>query len=123
MCPLAAGDLEKKAPYHVRVRRFPITGRLSRHIGAVTRLNRGELRVTLPAAVIWLLPPLAIWTVYFSPKHVVSAPTAKLARLQRDPGLASRLGPAAYEEFWSRDWSMEAHLGQLESIYRAALSS
>jgi glycosyltransferase involved in cell wall biosynthesis len=48
---------------------------------------------------------------------------AKLALLQRDPGLASRLGRAAYERFWSQDWSVEAHLSRLESIYRAALST
>lgn len=48
--------------------------------------------------------------------------TEKLIRMDRDPALAKRLGAAAYERFWADDWSVESHLNQLQSIYRAALS-
>jgi glycosyltransferase involved in cell wall biosynthesis len=47
----------------------------------------------------------------------------KLARLQRDPELATHLGRAAYERFWAQDWSVDAHLDRLESIYSCASSA
>jgi len=45
----------------------------------------------------------------------------KLTTLDREPELASRLGGAAYQRFWSAQWDLPTHLDQLEGIYRAAL--
>jgi hypothetical protein len=39
------------------------------------QLNRRELRLFLSAAIVWVVPLLVIWTIYFSPKHVISATT------------------------------------------------
>jgi glycosyltransferase involved in cell wall biosynthesis len=47
----------------------------------------------------------------------------KLERLERDPEYAARLGRAAYDRFWSQDWTLDTHLDRLESIYEAARSS
>ena len=46
----------------------------------------------------------------------------KLATLQRDPQLATRLGSAAYARFWSDTWDTPAHLERLEYVYHAALA-
>jgi glycosyltransferase involved in cell wall biosynthesis len=46
----------------------------------------------------------------------------KLARLGQQPELASSLGRAAYERFWSGEWDLGDHLGRLEAIYRGALN-
>jgi hypothetical protein len=40
------------------------------------RLSRRELRSATVVAAVWLVPVLAIWTIYFSPKHVISATSA-----------------------------------------------
>jgi glycosyltransferase involved in cell wall biosynthesis len=47
---------------------------------------------------------------------------AKLARLDREPELAARLGRAAHERFRAEDWGVETHVSRLESIYRMALA-
>jgi glycosyltransferase involved in cell wall biosynthesis len=47
--------------------------------------------------------------------------TAKIAQLWDDPELATRLGHAAYERFWSSRSDADAHAERLEQVYRAAL--
>jgi O-Antigen ligase len=44
---------------------------------AIVRWQRSPaVRERLVAALVWLLPVLAIWLVYYSPRHIVSAQTA-----------------------------------------------
>jgi len=40
-----------------------------------------------------------------------------------NPGIASRLGRAAYDQYWSRPTTMEHHVEQLEGVYRSILST
>jgi glycosyltransferase involved in cell wall biosynthesis len=48
--------------------------------------------------------------------------SAKITMLT-DPIFASKLGTAAYRKFWSAPPTLDWHVSQLESAYRAALSS
>lgn len=46
---------------------------------------------------------------------------AKLSRLATDDELATSLGRAAYERFWSGSWDLETHLDRLEAVYAEAV--
>jgi glycosyltransferase involved in cell wall biosynthesis len=47
----------------------------------------------------------------------------KLIAVRGDDELATRLGSAAYQRFWSERWDSATHLDGLERVYRSALSS
>jgi glycosyltransferase involved in cell wall biosynthesis len=41
----------------------------------------------------------------------------RMVELAGDDPLAARLGRAAYDGYWSDPWTVERHVGQLESVY------
>ena len=51
----------------------------------------------------------------------VEALAARLAELRDDPAGAARLGRAAYDWYWQRPWSAEAHADELLAVYDAVL--
>lgn len=42
----------------------------------------------------------------------------KLSLLNKDSATAARLGRAAYERYWQRPWTREAHVSELLDVYR-----
>ena len=59
--------------------------------------------------------------------HFARGSAASLAQRMRqlagDDLLASRLGGAAYDEYWSRPWTLEHHVGELEGVYGSVLNA
>ena len=46
----------------------------------------------------------------------------KMATLHREPGLAARMGAAAFERYWSDPPTLDRHVDELEIVYRSVIA-